>query len=228
VFDGSIGAIGIDAIRSRPQLRKRHVGESVVMELRPPSRALSDERALDLDLVDEIRGGSTEALTRAYGLHSAAVFRFARCVVGRQNLAEEVVQDVFLRLWNEPERFDAARGSLRSWLMTQAHGKSIDVVRSEAARSRREEREARLAVAGATDGSIDDHLVASDEMRVALASLSEPEREAIGLAYFVGYSYREVAERLGVPEGTIKNRIRKGLARLRVALVDEREHEVAE
>lgn len=198
------------------------------MELRPPARALSDERALDVELVDEIADGSTDALTRAYGLHSAAVFRFARCVVGRQNLAEEVVQDVFLRLWNEPERFDAGRGSLRSWLMTQAHGKSIDLVRSETARTRREEREARLSVAGAVDAGIDDPVIASDEMRVALATLSEPEREAIGLAYFVGYSYREVAERLGVPEGTIKNRIRKGLARLRVALADEREHEVTE
>ena len=104
-----------------------------------------------------------------------------------------------------------------------AYGRSIDVVRSESARRRREEREARLAgdTRGVMSDSMDD-MATRQEVRDALECLRDTEREAIALAYFFGFSYREVASELGIPEGTIKNRIRKGLERLRTQLtVDE-------
>ena len=177
--------------------------------------------AEDREVVDGIAEGRAEALSTAYARHSRAVFELARSVVIQRPLAEEVVQDVFLRLWNQPERYDPARGSLRAYLLTITYGRSVDLARSEGARRRREEREARLAGRGAPAGPPEAELAVAHEVREALGQLRTGEREAIALAYFLGYSYREVAAKLGVPEGTIKNRIRKGLARLRDELTPE-------
>ena len=135
-------------------------------------------------------------------------------------LAEEVVQDVFIRLWRNPERFDPARGPLRSFLLAQAHGKAVDIVRSENARRRREECDANVVK---TQSSVEDDVldfVVGEKVRGAVGSLCQTEREAISLAYFGGHSYVEVASLLGIPEGTAKSRIRSGLVRLRTALLD--------
>jgi RNA polymerase sigma-70 factor (ECF subfamily) len=187
------------------------------MEHRIRSRGSAD----DVAIVDGVARGRTEALGQAYDEHAHAVFEMARCLVGQRTLAEEVVQDVFLRLWDRPERYDPERGSLRAFLLTITYGRSIDVARSESARRRREEREARLV--GGTRGVLDDTegIATTHEVREALEGLQETEREAIALAYFLGLSYREVASKLGIPEGTIKNRIRKGLERLRTQLTVE-------
>jgi RNA polymerase sigma-70 factor (ECF subfamily) len=142
----------------------------------------------------------------------------ARRVAPNQHLAEEVVQDVFLRFWNSPGRYDATRGSVRAFLMTGVHSRAIDVTRAERARRAREERDGRrdarsvdvvAQAIAATDGAA---------LRCALLDLSADERDAIVLAYFGGHSYREVARILRQPEGTVKSRIRTGLARLAVAL----------
>jgi RNA polymerase sigma-70 factor (ECF subfamily) len=136
-------------------------------------------------------------------------------------LAEEVVQEVFLRLWRAPERFDAGRGSMRSFLFANVHGRSVDLVRAEAARRAREERDAFRSP------TIDDDLERAvmdlsegEAVRRALAMLSEGERQAIELAYFGGHTYKEVAVLLEQPEGTVKSRIRSGLLRLRAALIE--------
>ena len=178
--------------------------------------------AEDVDAVDQIARGRTEALGAIYGDHAHAVFELSRCLVNQRTIAEEVVQDVFLRLWDHPERYDPERGSLRAFLLTITYGRSIDVVRSDSARRRREEREARLD--GGTRGVVDDpeeRVVVNAEVHHAMSGLRDTEREAISLAYFFGLSYREVAAELGIPEGTIKNRIRKGLERLREQLTFE-------
>jgi RNA polymerase sigma-70 factor (ECF subfamily) len=153
--------------------------------------------------------------------YSHAGFETARGRVGPPALAEEVVQDVFVKLWNSPGRFDASRGTLKSYLTTLAYGRAVDVARSEGARRRREEREARLTGRDFTIAGADHDTIVTDELRDALATLRETEREAIAMAYFFGYSYREVASRLDVPEGTVKNRIRTGLARLREHFADD-------
>ncbi|NCY17928.1 MAG: sigma-70 family RNA polymerase sigma factor [Actinobacteria bacterium] len=169
----------------------------------------------DPDLVRSIATGDHRALEEIHRRHGGAVFGLSRRVLADEALAEEVSQEVFLRLWTEPHRFDAGRGSLRSFLQRQAHSRAIERVRSEEARRNREERAERIEVRTVTD--IEAEVVAtlrSDAVRAALATLDPVERHPIVLAYFGGHSYREVAVMLDAPEGTVKSRIRSGLNRL--------------
>jgi len=119
--------------------------------------------------------------------------------------AEEVIQEVFLRLWHRPEKFDPERGSLRSFLLAQAHGRAVDLLQ-------------------ATAGYDLEHevwdLTVADHVKEALSDLPDDERRAIELAYFGGRTYREVAALLDQPEGTVKSRIRAGLKRMRPRLAD--------
>jgi RNA polymerase sigma-70 factor (ECF subfamily) len=176
-------------------------------------------QASDASLVVAIGRWRQDALAEAYRRHAGAVFGLAKRVVADRTLAEEVVQEVFLRLWDHPDRFDAQRGSLRSYLLAQCHGRSVDLVRSEQSRRGREEREHRLRAEGGYDleHEVWDMAVA-DHVREAMEELPDDERRAIELAYFGGFTYREVAARLGQPEGTVKSRIRSGLRRLRGGL----------
>jgi RNA polymerase sigma-70 factor (ECF subfamily) len=181
--------------------------------------ALTD--ASDAALVVAIGRFREDALAEAYRRHAGAVFGLARRVLSDHSTAEEIVQEVFLRLWNEPERFDPERGSLRSFLLAQTHGRAVDVLRSDTSRYRRETKEARAA---ATAGYDIEHevwdLAVADRVKKAVAVLPDDERKAIELAYFGGHTYREVAAALGAPEGTVKSRIRVGLKRMRATLAD--------
>jgi RNA polymerase sigma-70 factor, ECF subfamily len=177
--------------------------------------------ASDAQLVVAIGRFRNDALAEVYRRHAPALFGLARRILAGRDLAEEVVQEVFLRLWNQPDRFDPARGSLRTYLLTQTHGRSVDVIRAEASRRAREERDARLTAESGYDLEREVwDLTQAEHVRAALASLTEGERRAIELAYFGGHTYREVAVVLGEPEGTVKSRIRAGLTRLRGALVE--------
>ena len=175
----------------------------------------------DAALVVAVGRWNQDALAEVFRRHSGAVFALARRVLQSQAHAEEIVQEVFVRLWDQPERFDPARGSLRSYLLSQTHGRSVDLVRSELAQRRRQESEAQRAVVSDYDleREVGDVIVA-EQVRDALACLTAGEREAIELAYFGGRTYREVSTLLNEPEGTVKSRIRTGLRRLRGALAD--------
>jgi RNA polymerase sigma-70 factor (ECF subfamily) len=173
----------------------------------------------DSQLVVAIGRYREDALAEAYRRHGGAVFGIARRVTSSSTEAEDVTQEVFLRLWNDPGRFDAHRGALRSFLVTQAHGRAVDVVRSRTARQRREERDARSTANAGYDLQREVwDLAVADQVAQALSSLSDDERQSIELAYFEGHTYREVAALLAQPEGTIKSRIRNGLAKMKRSL----------
>jgi RNA polymerase sigma-70 factor (ECF subfamily) len=175
----------------------------------------------DAQLVISIARFSEVALAEVYRRHGGAVFGLARRVLSNESEAQDVTQDVFLRLWNHPDRFDAARGSLRSFLLTQSHGKAVDAIRSLNARRSREVRDGQLTARAAYDINNEAwDLALSDQVNRALDALPEHERKVIELAYFEGKTYVEVARALGQPEGTVKSRIRQGMRRMRSALVE--------
>lgn len=175
--------------------------------------------ASDAALVVAIGRYHESALAEAYRRHGGAVYGLAKRLLRDPAPAEDIVQEVFLRLWNDPERFDPERGSLRSFLLAQTHGRSVDRLRADHSRRDREEREAREAATAGYDleREVVDYTVA-EAVREAVDALPLDERRAIELAYFGGRTYREVATALGEPEGTVKSRIRTGLRRMRGSL----------
>lgn len=175
----------------------------------------------DLKLVISVSRYDQGALAQVYERHGTAVFGLAMRVLRDRALAEDVVQTVFMKFWDQPDRFDPDRGTLRSFLLANTHGRTIDLLRAENSRRQREERaEARDP---APDYDLEREVVAlanAERVREALGNLMENERRAIELAYFSGRTYQEVALVLDEPEGTVKSRIRSGLKKMRVALVD--------
>jgi RNA polymerase sigma-70 factor, ECF subfamily len=179
------------------------------------------EQASDANLVVAVGRWHQPALAEVYRRHGGAVHSLSRRILRSDPSAEEITQEVFLDLWKHPEKFDAQRGTLRSFLLARTHGKSVDFVRSEVARRKREERTSRET---ATAGYDIDHevwdMAVADQVKEALGALPPELRQPIELAYFGGHTYREVAEMLQQPEGTIKSRIRSGLGRLRINLAE--------
>ncbi len=180
-----------------------------------------DSRSSDDDhrLVARVRAGDEQALARVYDRYSSLVFGLARKVTGSVAVAEEVTQEVFVYFWEHAERFDAERGSLRAFLGSIAHRRSVDAVRRDTRRTAREERDQADQVATGSADTIDlSERAASrdlaDRVRRAVAMLPPEQREAIELAYFGGCTFRDVAVRLGIPEGTAKSRLRLALAKL--------------
>jgi RNA polymerase sigma-70 factor (ECF subfamily) len=160
-----------------------------------------------------------EALAEVYRRNAGPVFGLARRVLADAAVAEEVVQEVFLRLWHEPGRYDPERGSLRTFLLSQVHSRSVDMLRSDTARRQREVRDARSTASGQYDVEHEFlDIAVAEGVRDAMGVLQPGERSAIELAYFGGHTYREVASILGEPEGTIKSRIRSGMRRMQSSL----------
>ena len=175
----------------------------------------------DAQLVTSIARYSEIALAEVYRRHGGAVYGLARRVLNNASEAEDVTQEVFLRLWNRPDRFDPGRGTLRSFLLTQSHGRAVDAVRSLHARRLRESGKARRTATAEYDMQHEVwDLAVADQVARALGDLPDDERRAIELAYFDGHTYVEVADLLGQPEGTVKSRIRNGMRRMRALLVD--------
>lgn len=179
---------------------------------------MTNRPTADAGLVAGVIDGDEESLESIYRKYGGAVKLVARKVLRDDALAEDVVQDVFVSFWKSPENFDSERGSLRGYLLTIAHRRAVDVVRSEEARNRRED-------ASPPGESIDlEHEVwvrsQSEMVRRAVAGLGDDERKAISLAYFGGLSYVEVAKELDQPEGTVKSRIRTGMRKLSRALAE--------
>jgi RNA polymerase sigma-70 factor (ECF subfamily) len=161
--------------------------------------------------------GDEAAFARLYDATSPRVFGLAVRIVRDPAQAEEVAQESYLEIWRTAARFDPARGSAISWMLTIAHRKAVDRVRSAEASSRRESTYHQQNQSVAHDATAEAAQASLEARRVrgALAALTAVQREAVELAYFGGYTHTEVATMLDLPVGTAKTRIRDGLIRLR-------------
>lgn len=181
----------------------------------PVTDTPADEAAL-VNAVADRDQAALESIFRSYG---GAVKAIARRVLHDDTLAEDIVQEVFVALWDNPDGFDTDRGTLRTYLMTIAHRRAVDLVRSEESRTRRQEN----VVADPTPMDLENEVWVrsqSEAVRAAVGRLRDDERRAISLAYFGGLSYVEVAKELDEPEGTVKSRIRTGMRKLAETLGD--------
>jgi len=190
-----------------------------------PARPPPEGDPRDADLVRRIRAGDREAVTELYDRFRRPAFALARRILADDELAEDVLQDVFLSVWRDPGAFDRGRGSFTAWLLAAVHHKAVDVVRREESQRRRLARAATeldLAAPTATVDVEDEAAsrVVADEVRTALGLLPDAQREALTLAYYGGYTQREVAALTGAPLGTVKTRMLAGMRRLREELRD--------
>ncbi|MFD0314017.1 sigma-70 family RNA polymerase sigma factor [Streptomyces flavalbus] len=172
------------------------------------------------ELLRRVAGGDQRAFEELYALVSGPVFGLVRRVVRDPAQSEEVAQEVLLELWRSAARFDPGRGSALAWVLTVAHRRAVDRVRSARAAGEREQREALRSRQPAFD-QVSEEVEAGMErewVRRCLDRLTALQRQSVTLAYYDGYTYREVAERLSLPLGTVKTRMRDGLTRLRECL----------
>jgi RNA polymerase sigma-70 factor (ECF subfamily) len=187
--------------------------------VRPGRREHRAAGAPDLAvLLNRAGRGDEEAFSAVYELAAPTVFGLVLRVLRDPAQAEEVAQEVMLEIWRTASRFEPGRGSAQSWMATIAHRRAVDRVRSAQAAARRDDqaapREAGYdGVAEAVEAKLE-----SERVRRCLGSLTELQRESIVLAYYGGYTYREVAGLLGLALGTVKTRMRDGLIRLRDCL----------
>lgn len=173
----------------------------------------------DAVLATRIAEGDRDALEKVFQQYGGAVKSMALRVLRDEDLAEDAVQDVFVSFWKDPQRFDPHRGTLRTFLLTIAHRRAVDTVRSRQARTTREEK----VLEDAPPASVEEEVWSSslsDSVREAVNALSDGERDAISLAYFGGLTYVEAAKKLGLPEGTVKSRIRTGMRKLSHTLAE--------
>ena len=177
----------------------------------------------DAMLLARLVAGDDSALRRLFDEHAGLVLGLARRVTGNEALAAEVVQDVFAYVWRCPDRVDLRRGGLRAYIGMLAYRRAVDVVRSVTRQRERDEQAARSAAPTVDDigAEVTEAGAAAwraARLRAALESLPAEQRDALTIAYFDGCTARELASRLGIPEGTAKSRLRLGLAKLRAAL----------
>ena len=176
----------------------------------------------DAELAQRLMARDETALQEAIRLYGGIVNGMARRVLADPTLAEEVAQDAFLSLWRRPGAFDPERGSLKTFLTSIARNKAIDLVRKEETLKRTKESLFQEVKGADTTVAFQDGVDTRSEIFAALQQIAAPQREAIVLAYFGGRTYREVADELGTPEGTVKTRMRDGLIKLRTLVSDAR------
>jgi RNA polymerase sigma-70 factor, ECF subfamily len=166
--------------------------------------------------------GDAAAFAALYDQVAAGVFGIVRRVIRDLAQSEEVTQEVMLEVWRNASRFDTGRGSATAWIMTMAHRRAVDRVRSAQRQAERERLTSQAdipydEVAEAVESSLE-----RERVRRCLGSLTELQRESVTLAYYGGYTYGQVAGLLGVPAGTVKTRMRDALIRLRDCLAVDR------
>jgi RNA polymerase sigma-70 factor (ECF subfamily) len=179
-------------------------------------RALADE-----DLMHLVRGGEAQAFEVVYERHSGAAFSLAYRMCGRRSTAEDVVQEAFLSMWRSGARYERARGSVRTWVLGIVHNRAIDALRRGTVHDKRrasdEGIEERFEAPDRTDVEV-ARLDEAREIRSALQELPSDQSRVIELAYFGGFTHTEIAAMLDTPVGTVKGRMRLGLAKMHAQL----------
>jgi RNA polymerase sigma-70 factor (ECF subfamily) len=175
-------------------------------------------------LLPDVAGGDIAAFEQLYDRHSPILYALLLRILSNPEDAQEVLQEAFVKAWNDASRYDPARGSELAWLVSIARNRGIDRIRARKVRGDREKDAARdnSIRSAAVDGmAAVDSAVASQEqraVRAALAGIPEAQRQALELAYFDGLSQSEIAERLATPLGTIKTRMQLGMRKMREVL----------
>lgn len=173
-----------------------------------------------VELLDRSARGQEDAFAELYDLTSSRIYGVVLKVLRAPDLAVEVTQEVYVEIWRQASRFSDARGSALAWMATIAHRRAVDRVRSTESETRRDTDWGRLDADVPHDQVWEtlEHTLDADRVRKGMDSLTAVQREAVTLAYFGGYTHREVAGLLKLPLGTVKTRIRDGLIGLRDAL----------
>ena len=179
--------------------------------------------ARDRDLMTRLHRGDEEAFREVFRRYAPTAKALARRVVRQSHLAEEIVQEAFMAVWRDPGAYDGERGSVRSWLMGMVHHRAVDLVRREEAHRRRAEAAIPQAIEEQADHADDvvQQMGLPEERRIvraALADLPEEQRDVLESMYFDGLSQSQIAEKTGIPLGTVKSRTMLGMRRMRDAL----------
>jgi len=187
---------------------------------------MDHDPASDRAIVARIHAGDPGALDEVYQRYARAVHSLAFRIVRDAATAEDVTQEVFLKLWRQPDSYNPERGALGSWLLSVAHNRAIDVIRRKRVREESPLPETRESAEVISDGSADLSEVAgvkeaADAVRRALQKIPANQREAIEMAFFQGKTHAEISAELGEPLGTAKTRIRLGMRKLRTILEEE-------
>jgi RNA polymerase sigma-70 factor (ECF subfamily) len=170
-----------------------------------------------------VHDGDAGAFEVIFDRHADVGFSLAYRMCGRRSMAEDIVQDAFLSLWRSGAHYDHRRGSVRSWVLSVVRNRAIDAFRREAVRTRQDVPDEGMAERMPAEERTEEEVErreSAHEVRGALEGLPSEQRQVIELAYFGGFSHSQIAEMLEVPAGTVKGRMRLGLAKLRVALGD--------
>jgi RNA polymerase sigma factor (sigma-70 family) len=204
-----------------PCLAQPVVTHTVVVPSSPPLDSASSPADPDA-LMRRLVAGDDQALGEIFDEYGSRCYTLARRLLGDGGLAEDAVQEALLGLWRAPERFDRTRGSLATFLLTLTHRRAVDVLRREALQRRgRVATDDGLAELPSQDAGTAEQAearVQGNEVRQALKALPGPQREALLLAYFQGYTQREISSITGVPLGTVKTRMLAGVRTLRAQL----------
>jgi RNA polymerase sigma-70 factor (ECF subfamily) len=171
----------------------------------------------DEDLISLVQASDPEAFAALYDRHARAAYSLAYRMMGERQAAEDIVQDAFIKVWRAAESYRAGRGSVRTWLLTVVHNRSIDLLRSAASRRRTQERVEATAPRSQPSEAFAQSWRNSqrEQVREALKTLPQEQLKVLELAYFSGYTQKEIAQLLRLPLGTVKGRMRLGLKKMR-------------
>ncbi len=215
----------VRSTRNRPRLRHGHgersrenLGTSHRESQRESQRVTSSDEATQLLL--RIADGDDEALRDLYRLYGRLAFSLAIRILANQEQAEDAVQEAFLRVWRNANRYDPARGAFSTWFGRMVRNLCIDVLRRRDPLSRAgplDDVDRWTRASEPTDNAVLDRII----IREAFLRLPGDQSRVLDMAYFQGLTHREIAELLSIPEGTVKSRMRLGLQKMRAHLLEE-------